>query len=74
MSYFYIPWKRQETYGFLPFSGGIEMWHWTKMGSAVIIGFKNFAYLIILSIWFLKICCSIKSEIFELIFHWTGYI
>ena len=46
MSYFYIPWKRQETYGFLPFSGGIEMWHWTKMGSAVIIGFKNFVYLI----------------------------
>ena len=25
MSHFYTPWKRT-------FSGGIEMWHWTKMG------------------------------------------
>ena len=25
------PWKRQKTIGFLTFSGGIEMWHWTKM-------------------------------------------
>ena len=32
MSHFYTPWKRQKTYGFLTFSGGIEMWHWTKMG------------------------------------------
>ena len=32
VSHFYIPWKRQETKGFLTFSGGIEMWHWTKMG------------------------------------------
>ena len=33
MSYFYTPWKRQKkTYGFLTFSGGVEMWHWTKMG------------------------------------------
>ena len=31
MSHFYTPWKRQKTYGFLTFSGGIEMWHWTKM-------------------------------------------
>ena len=22
----------QKTKGFLTFSGGIEMWHWTKMG------------------------------------------
>ena len=28
----YTPWKRQKTKGFLTFSGGIEMWHWTKMG------------------------------------------
>ena len=32
MSHFYTPWKRQKTYGFLTFLGGIEMWHWTKMG------------------------------------------
>ena len=30
--HFYTPWKRQKTFGFLKFSGGIEMWHWTKMG------------------------------------------
>ena len=32
VSHFYTPWKRQKNYGFLTFSGGIEMWHWTKMG------------------------------------------
>ena len=32
VSYFYIPWKRQKTVGFLTFSEDIEMWHWTKMG------------------------------------------
>ena len=26
VSHFYTP------FGFLTFSGGIEMWHWTKMG------------------------------------------
>ena len=31
VSHFYTPWKRQKTFG-LAFSGGIEMWHWTKMG------------------------------------------
>ena len=31
VSHFYTPWKRQKTYGFLMFSGGIEIWHWTKM-------------------------------------------
>ena len=30
MLHFYTPWKRQKTIGFLTFSGGIEMWHWTK--------------------------------------------
>ena len=30
--HFYTPWKRQKTKGFLTFSGGKEMWHWTKMG------------------------------------------
>ena len=32
VSHFYTPWKRQKTKGFLTFPGGIEMWHWTKMG------------------------------------------
>ena len=32
VSHFYTPWKRQKTFGFLTFSGGMEMWHWTKMG------------------------------------------
>ena len=30
VSHFYTPWKRQKTFGFLTFSGGIEMWRWTK--------------------------------------------
>ena len=30
MSYFYTPWKRQKTFGFLTFSGGIEMGHWRE--------------------------------------------
>ena len=32
VSHFYTPWKHQKTFGFLTFSDGIEMWHWTKMG------------------------------------------
>ena len=32
VSHLYTPWKRQKTFGFLTFSRGIEMWHWTKMG------------------------------------------
>ena len=32
VSHFYTPLKRQKTKGLLTFSGGIEMWHWTKMG------------------------------------------
>ena len=30
----YTPWKRQS---FLTFSGGIEMWHWTKWVNAILI-------------------------------------
>ena len=26
------PWKRQKTYGFLTFNGGIEMERWLEMG------------------------------------------
>ena len=29
--YFYTPWKHQKTFGFLTFSGVIEMEHWAKM-------------------------------------------
>ena len=31
MFHFYSPWKRHKTFGFLTFSGGIEMEHWSKM-------------------------------------------
>ena len=31
MLHFYNPWKCQKTIGFLMFSGGMEMWYWTKM-------------------------------------------
>ena len=31
MLHFYTPWKRQKTFGFLPFLVGIEMEYWTKM-------------------------------------------
>ena len=31
MFYFYTPWKRQKTFGFLRFPRGIEMEHWGKM-------------------------------------------
>ena len=37
VSHFYTPWKRQKTFGFLTFSGGMEMWHWTKNGLAKVI-------------------------------------
>ena len=30
--YFYSPWKHQKNYGFLMFSGGIELDYWFKMG------------------------------------------
>ena len=29
VSHFYTPWTTKD---FLTFSGGIELWHWTKMG------------------------------------------
>ena len=32
MVHFYTPWKRQKSFGFLTFSGGIEMEYCTKMG------------------------------------------
>ena len=32
MSYYYTPWKRQKAVGFLKFSGGIEMGHWSEKG------------------------------------------
>ena len=32
MFHFYTPWKRQKTFGFLTFLGGIKMKHLGKMG------------------------------------------
>ena len=32
MFYFYTPWKYQKNFGFLMFSGVIEMEDWAKMG------------------------------------------
>ena len=32
MLHFYIPLQREEIFGFLTNSGGIEMQHYTKMG------------------------------------------
>ena len=44
MSHFYIPRKRQKTFGFLTFSGSIEMWHWTKMGLAFVTPTPSFTF------------------------------
>ena len=32
VSHLSTPWKRQKTFDFMTFSGGIEIWLWTKMG------------------------------------------
>ena len=32
MLHFFTPWKRQKIFGFLTFSGGMEMKHWTEIG------------------------------------------
>ena len=37
VSHFYTSWRRQKTFGFLMFSGGIEMWHWTKKFLIVVV-------------------------------------
>ena len=34
---FLYPWKLQKTKVFLTFSGGIEMWHWTKIGQSAVL-------------------------------------
>ena len=31
MFHFYTAWKRQKTFGFLTFSGGVEFEHWARM-------------------------------------------
>ena len=36
--YFYTPWKRQKTKGFLAFSEGIEVERWAKMGQEAVVG------------------------------------
>ena len=42
VSHFYTPWKRQKTKGFLTFSGGIEMWHWTKVKNIQVFATEMF--------------------------------
>ena len=49
ISHFYTPWKHHKTIGFLTFSDGIEMWHWTNMvttgahkGELLILMKRNF--------------------------------
>ena len=37
---FLYPLKTSETFGFLTFSGGIEMWHWNKIWVKVLTGTK----------------------------------
>ena len=45
MFYFYAPWKSQKTFGFLVFSGGIEMEHWVKMGcNCVAVHFNDMMF------------------------------
>ena len=41
MLHFYILWKRQKTFGFLTFSGGIEMEHWREIdyGNSIKVSF-----------------------------------
>ena len=41
VSHLYTPRKRQKTKGFLTFSGGIEIWYWTKMGLRYTIAVLN---------------------------------
>ena len=36
MSHFYAFWKRQQTFGFRTFSGGIKMKHWFEMSRVIV--------------------------------------
>ena len=38
--HFHNPCKRQETFGFLTISGGIEMEHWAKIGYEILFSEK----------------------------------
>ena len=52
VSHFYAPWKRQKTKGFLTFSGGIEMWHWTTLSSSLFFCIQLFlAFFIVQAFW-----------------------
>ena len=35
MFHFHTSWKRQKSFNFLTFSGGVEMEHWAKLGEDV---------------------------------------
>ena len=67
VSHIYTPWKRQKTKGFLTFSGGIEMWHWTKMVSIAKSNRKwiSFACNLIEQNWGWKIFEKLKTEIYK---------
>ena len=46
MLHFYTSWKRQKTFAFLMFSGGVEIKHFTKMGQIFrIVTFTNTSFL-----------------------------
>ena len=42
--HFSTPWKRQKTFGFLTFSGGIEMEHWAKWLNLLIQAGKSSSF------------------------------
>ena len=53
VSHFYTPWNRQKTKSFLTFSGGIEMWRWTKSTCDESIAKIYFVFFTILHMKFL---------------------
>ena len=67
MFHFHTSWKRQKSFNFLTFSGGVEMEHWAKLGEDVSrilqvsqcsVGFRNTTSVEIfkgkLKTWFTK--------------------
>ena len=62
-SHSYTPWKRQKTSGFLAFSGGIEMWHWTKMGYVEVDGVWRLLNCYFSSSNTIKYCLSFHRRI-----------
>ena len=68
--HFYTSWKRQKIYGFLTFSGGIVMWHWTKMGLLfsrkwLFIRSSQINFVKVTRWWFVISRCFLILKIFE---------